>query len=797
MDAFWRDVRLAVRSFRRSPGLVVVASLSLALGIASNVTIYAAVNRLIWHPLPYPDPDRLVQLWGADSSRGGSEISVSAPDFFDWRRQIRTATIAANTGTSFNFAEGDRPERIFGIRVSPEFFTVLQVRPALGRSFRSSDEEIGAARVAILSHRFWTRRYGSDTALVGRTILLDSEPYQVAGVLPANFRWDDNSADVWVPLIADPAAARGTRFLRVIGRLEPGATVDQVAAEAVQVARRLGVEYPTSNRGLTAKAIPLALEVVDETPRRASTITLFAVAFVLLIACANVANLLLARATGRDRELAVRSALGADRRRLIRELLTESMVLAAVGGALGLLLSFLGMRWFRTVVPADMPGYDQLAIDWQAFAFAAFVSLTSGVVFGIAPALRSARPNLAVSLRDGGRGLTGLRHGRMLAGLVAFEIALALVLLISAGLLIKGSISIQGIDPGFDPSSALTFRTSLSEKEYPDSLAVIRFQEELGARLATLDGVARVGAVSDLPLAGGSGGWYRIDGEPEPTEGPGPITQVRSAMPGYLNAIGITLKLGRDLAGSDRFESPRVALINETLVKRHWSDRSPLGGRIRVYGQWRTIVGVIQDTREFGVDDPSPPLVLLPATQSVNRRLAFVLKTDRDPATVVPAVREEVRALAPNQPIYQVKSLEAHFREDLRDMNVMPQLLAVFGVMALLLAVIGVYGVIAYAVAQRTQEMGVRRALGAGSGNITGLVLGGAMTVCGIGAAAGLGLAALATRGLAAFLYGVSPFDPVVFGGVTAALLGAALVATLIPARRATRVDPIVALRAD
>ena len=798
MDGFWRDVRHALRCFRRSPGLVIVASLSLALGIASNVTIFAATNRLIWHPLPYRQPEQLVQLWATDSTRGQSNLTFSVPDFLDWRRQLQSAAIAGYTETSFNYAEGDSPERLFALRTSAEFFTVLKVRPAVGRSFRPTDEAPGGERVALLSDRFWTRRYGSDSAVVGRSILLDGEPYQVIGVLASDFRWGGNPADIYVPLLAEPDGARGDHRLFAIGRLTDGATRARAEAEARQIASRLAAAYPSTDGGLSARVMPMEGPLNGDTPRQAATITLFAVGCVLLIACANVANLLLARATGRERELAVRSALGAGRGRLIRELLTESLVLAGIGGSLGLLLSFAGMQWFRSIIPASMPGHDTLAIDWAAFAFATAVSIGSGIIFGIAPALRSARPNLAAALRDGGRGLTGLRHSTMLAGLVGVEIALALVLLISAALLIKGSIAVQSVDPGFDLTSALTFRTALSEKEYPDSLAVVRFQEQLRDRLAATSNVVAVGGVSSLPMGGGSGGWYLIEGEPEPEQGrAGPITQVRGVTPGYLQAIGIALKAGRDLTSADRFEAPRVAIINETLARRHWKDRSPLGRRIRVYGEWRSIVGVVQDTREFGVDDPAPPVVLLPATQSISRRLTFVLKTNGSPLSLVPAVRDQVRALAANQPIYDVRSLAAYIGESQRQLAVMPQLLTVFGVMALCLAVIGVYGVIAYAVAQRTQEMGVRRALGAGSRNITSLVLRGAMTVCGAGAVVGLLLAALATRGLASFLYGVNAFDPVVFGGVTAMLLGSAFIAALVPARRATRVDPIIALRSD
>ncbi len=798
VETLVRDLGHAVRSFRRSPGLVAVASLSLALGIAVNVTMFAGVNSLLWRPLSYPDADRMVQVWQTNPVRGWTRSSVSLPNFLDWRSESRTLRLAAYQGASLNFAEGERPERLEGLRTTGDLLDLLGAPLALGRRFGRADELPGAGASVVLSHRLWTHRFDGDSAVVGRSILLDGLPHAVVGVLAPEFRFEgEGQVDLFLPLTADPAAPRGTSSFLVLGRLTAGATLEQANAEIGRIAARLAVDHPTTNAGMSARVAQLADEVVDDTAERAGLITMVSVAFVLLIACANVANLLLARATGRDRELAVRAALGAARGRLIREMLTESLLLAAIGGGIGLLLSFVGMGWLRSLLPADFPRIELLAFDWVAFAYAAGISVGSGLLFGIAPALRSSRPNLATSLRDGARGMTGLRHGKMLSTLVGVEIALALVLLISAGLLIKGSRRVTAADPGFSTRGALAFRTSLTAQEYPDSSSVNRFQEQLRQALAGLDGVTAVGAVSQLPYDGGSGAAYLLEGEPEPEPGKAPVTQTRGVLPGYFAAIGIGLVRGRDIELGDRLESPRVVVVNEALVRRHWADGNPVGRRIRFHQTWWEIVGVVRDTREFGPDEPAPPVVFLPAAQSSFRRMSFVLRTERDPLGYVERVRAAVLALAPTQPIYEVETIAQHVDQSLARSRIMPELLTVFGAMALLMAIIGVYGVMAYSVAQRTQEMGVRRALGAPERSLVNLVLRQATIVCLLGGAAGLVIASLVTRGLGFFLFGVSAFDPVVYGGVTAALLGAAIVASAIPARRAARVDPITALRAD
>lgn len=798
MDQLKRDLWHALRSFRRSPGLVTIASVSLALGIAVNVTMFAGVNSLLWRPLGYPDRDRLVQVWQIHRERGWDRITVSVPDFLNWRERTRTALLAAYAGGSFNFAEGERPERVAATRVSGDFLDLLGAPVVLGRRLGRADETPGAERSVVLSHRFWTARFDADSTLPGRAILLDGEPYTVVGLLGPTFQVEgERPADLFVPLVADPSARRGERFLRVVGRLAPAASIGALGAELDRITAALAAEFPQTNASLGARVIPLIDEVVEEPARRAAGITLVAVAFVLLIACANVANLLLARATGRERELAVRSALGAGRHRLIRELLTESLLLAGIGGLAGLGLSFVGIGWLRSIIPSDFPRVELLGIDWQAFAYAALITVGSGLGFGVAPAWRASRPDLVTSLRDGARGMTGLRHGRMLSTLVGVEIALALVLLIAAGLLIKGSLRVTAGDLGFGTRTALAFRTALAPREYPDSAAVIRFQEQLGHRLAALDGVDAAGGVSLLPLDGGRASTYQVEGEPEPREGEAPAAQVRAITPGYLDAIGIGVVGGRDVLPTDRLESPPVILVNEAMVRRHWANDNPLGRRIRMQQVSWEVVGVVRDVKEFASDEPAPPMVFFPAAQNVTRTLSYVLRTRRDPILLAEPVRALLAELAPNQPIYEVETLAQHIAESTARARIMPQLLTVFGAMALVMAIVGVYGVMAYSVAQRTQEMGVRRALGAPGRSILGLVMRQALVVSVLGGVVGLGLAAMTTRGLGFFLYGVNPFDPAIFGGITAALLGAAIAASAIPARRASRVDPVVALRAD
>ncbi len=796
MDNLLQDIRFAWRSLRRSPGFVALASLSLALGIAVNVTIFAGVDLILVRPVDYPNLDRMIQVWSDNKERGWQQTSISVPDFVDWRRQAGTARLGAYTGGDFNLADGGRPERVDGMRVSANFFSLFGVVPAQGRFFREEEEAPGNGKVVVLTDRFWRDHFEADSQAVGKTVRLDGEAYTVVGVLPQSFRFDDPV--LYAPLEIDPSAARGSRYLRVIGLLGPGTTLDQFNSEIDGVAHRLADLYPTSNLGMGAHAVTLLDEIVDATSRQAGTICMVAVFFVLLIACANVANLLLARSAARTREIAVRSALGALRIRLLRQLLTESLMLALIGGILGVGLSVFGIRWLGSIIPAGVPGVDRLGLEPRGILYAFFVIVAAGILAGIAPAIQVTRGSLTEPLKDGGRGSSmGIRHGKLRASLVVVEMSLALVLLISAGLLIKASLRMQAVDLGFDPRNALTFAVSLSPREYPDTTQAMALQEELLTRLKNVPGVTGAAAVTQLPMAGGNGTYYTVEGEPAPDEGRKPVLQYRNISPGYFGVMGMSLVKGRDFSANDRRGTTKYIVINETLAKRHWASGDPLGKRVIVSSGTYEIMGVVKDVREFGPDDPPPAIAYFSAAQVYAPTLRYVMRVRNDPAALSSRAREEVAAVAHDLPPYAIQTLQGVVDQERQGDRIMPKLLGVFGAIALLLAVIGVYAVMAYSVSQRTQELGIRRALGAGQGDIIGLVLRQCAALAGIGAAIGLALSAGATSALSAFLFGVSAFDPVVFSVVTLSLVGAMVLASLWPARRATRVDPLVALRND
>jgi len=797
MDTLLADIKYALRSLRQAPGVFTVAALSLALGVAVNVTLFAGVDILLLRPLDYPNTERLLQVWSDNKERGWSQNSISLPDFVDWRKESTSLSYAAYSGGSYNLADGDRPDRVTGLRVSPNFFSLLGLTPARGRFFLAEEETPGRGRSVLLTDRFWKNRFAADSGVVGKTIRLDGEQYTIVGLLPDGFRFG-GWVDIYTPLEIPPDADRANHSYEVIGLLKPGVSLERANVELGGIAKRLAEQYPATNVGSGAYAIMLQDEVVEETPRQAGIICMVAVTFVLLIACANVANLLLSRAAARNRELAVRSALGAARARLIRQMLTESLILAMVGGALGLVLSIAGVEWFRGLIPVDFARVEKLGLDARVLAYGFVLILGAGIIAGIAPAFQVTRGSLTDPLKDGGRGGSmGLKHGRLRASLVVAEISLALVLLISAGLLVKASLQLQTTDLGFDKENALTFAVTLSPREYPDSVRVLTVQEQLQARLTAMPGVTAVGAVTQLPMSGGSGTYYYVEGQPVPEEGRRPVLQYRNATPGYLGAMKIQMAGGREFTPADRIGAPKVTVINEALARRHWPNGSALGQRLVFSSGSYEIVGVVKDVREFGPDDDAPALAYFPALSNFVRNLRFVVRTSGDPTLLLPKVREEVAAVERELPPYQIRTLKEHVDLQMQGDMIMPKLLALFGAIALVLAIIGVYGVMAYSVSQRTQELGIRRALGAEGGDILRLVVRQGALLAGLGAVIGLALAFAATRGLSAFLFGVSAFDPVVFSGVTAALIGSAVIASLVPARRATRVDPLVALRND
>ena len=784
---------------RRSPAIYLLATLSLALGVAANTTIFSAVDVFLIRPLPYPTPERIVSVFTTNEERGWTQASASVADYLDWRAASRTLDLAAYQWSSLSVTDGERPEQLDAVRVSANLFDVLRTPPARGRTFAPEEEARGGARVVLVSDRFWERRWARDPGIIGRTVRLDGEPYSVVGVLPAGFQFPSPTTDLYVPLGYDATESRAIRSLRIVGRIRADASLASARTDLSAIAARLADAHPAENRGMGTNVVLLTDDMFDETFRTAATICVAAVAFVLLIACANIANLLLARATARDREIAVRTVLGAGRLRIVRQLLTESLVLALAGGALGLLLARWGIQWLISIMPASFPFTDRIGIDGRVLLFTLAISVGAGLLFGMAPAAQASRPDLAGALRDAGTrgGSVGGRRGRMRGFLVAAEIALALSLLISAGLLVRGYLVMQRTELGFEKERLFTGRLNLLANDYPDSAQVTGFYDRLLDRVARLPGVERVGAASSLPMQGGAGTRYEVAGEAPVESDQRPIAQFRTVTPDYLETLGVSLIAGRGFTVEDRRGTQPVVVVNEAFVRRHFADGDALGRSVVLASGPREIVGVAADTRDYGPGNEATPMLFLPVAQNMTRALTLAVRTAGEPGAIAGALRTEVAALDPNLPLHRVQSMEEIVRAWNEGDILMAKLLGLFAGMALVLAVIGVYGVMAYNVTQRTREVGIRMALGAGGGDIVGLIVRqGARHAAG-GLLAGLVLALATARFLAAFIFGISPFDAVTFIVVTFTLALAALLASWIPARRATRVDPVTALRIE
>jgi putative ABC transport system permease protein len=801
MEQVLRDFRFAARSLVRRPMVFAAATISLALGIAANTTIFATIDGFMLRPLPYPDANRIVGVWTTNPSRGWTRASTSMPDYLDWRRDARTMDLAAFASTSYNLADADRAERAVGSLVTASMFTVLGGRPTLGRTFSADAEQPGAPKVAVVSDAFWKRHFAGDSAAIGRSVKLDGEPYTVIGVMPSWFRFPELGTDVWTPMTHDGREKRADRNITVVGRLRSGNDARAADQELAAITSRLATQFD-DDRGVGAVTENLQRAMLGPEFAQGASISTVAVVFVLLIACANVANLLLALGAARARELALRTAVGASRGRLVRQLLTESVVLGLAGGALGAMLSVWGVRAIIGIFPPQIPGGENVALNGRALAYTLGLSLVAAVVFGVAPAFSATKSAIGDVLREGGRGSTmSFRRHRLGASLVASEIALALVLLISAGLLLKGAIRSQTIDRGFDPDHVLTMRLTLPANQYTDTTRLVAFQHAVLSRLRSLPDVEAAGATTLLPDEGSTITAYRIEGRSIPGQGKGPISQYRVITPGYVDAMHYRVVRGRDLSDYDRLGASGALLVNETFARQNWPNGDALGRRLVFESAAgpvsREIVGIVGDVREIGPASELRPVMYFSAWQRPPRSLAIALRSKGDPAAIASAARGELSRLDPTIPAYAVRTMRALIDHEEMASMIMPQLLAAFGAIALLLAIVGVYGVMSYSVNQRTQEVGIRIALGAEGGDIVRLVLRQGAIVAGCGMVVGLGLAALTTRALATFLFGVSAFDPTVFGGVAAALLGAALLAGYVPARRAARVDPLIALRHD
>ena len=794
MDTLRQDIRYALRSLRGSKAITAVAILSVGLGIGATSSIFSGVDVFMIRPLPFPDSHELVMVWTANRDRGWTTASSSVPDFLDLREESRSLDLAAVRGTGVNLSGGDQPLRLNARRVSPGFFSIVGVQPARGRGFLPDEEGPGAPPAVVISNGLWHRTFGADPEIVGRTVSLDGIAHTVVGVTPPRFNFGSAGIDAWMPLTISGDEPRASRYLQIVGRVRDGFTLEQARAEMSRLARRLAVEYPEANAGNDANVVRLRDEWFDEGFRQGSAISSVAVVFVLLIACANVANLLLARGAAREREIALRSALGAGRVRIVRQLLTESVILALAGGVLGIGLAFYGARGLRSLLPAWFPRVDAIGVDGRVLLFTAVVAVVSGVLFGLAPALQSATSDYRTALGEGGsRGSAGGR-GRLRRALVVSEIALAMALLVASGLLVKSFVQMQTADLGFR-TDLLSARITLPEAKYPDDEDTRSFYRDLLSRLAGLPGVEAVGGTSVLPTQGNNATYYALEDETLEV-GRSPIVSYRSVTPGYLEAMGVDLLAGRRLTEEDAApDAPRVALVNQRMVERHWPEESPLGARIRFSSGPREIVGVVENTRDFGPEDDPPALVYQPSYEL--RSMSVVMAGSQEPRALLQPIRSVVQEMDPDQPVYEIQTVASLIQEEIGGYNAMVKILAALGAVALVLSLAGVYGVMAYSVAQRTREVGVRMALGARERDVLGLVIrqGGALAAVGVGA--GLLLALVTARGLSFFLVGVSPYDPIPFGATAAVLLVAAVAATVFPARRASRVDPVEALRTE
>ncbi|MCZ6918338.1 MAG: ABC transporter permease [Gemmatimonadetes bacterium] len=796
MDNIWQDIRYAFRSLRNGPGLIAMAVVSLGIGIGATTAIFSAVDVFMLRPLPYADADRLMKVYTSNEDRGWTTVNPSVPDYLDFREQSQTMDIAAYDAANFNLSGDDRPERLIGMQVSANFFSVLGTQPALGRGFTPDEETVGRHRVIAISDGLWHRRFGADSSVLGETVLLDGEAHTIVGVMPAGFWFESPAYEMWAPLPITGEESRMSYYLDLLARVRDGRSVDQAQEEMRRIATGLAAAYPETSAGNSARVITLHEDIFDEGFKMGSLISSVAVVFVLLIVCVNVANLLLTRAAGRNREIAVRGALGAGRMRIVRQLLTESLLISVIGGIVGVAFSVFAIRVLVSWMPAEFPRVAEIGLDGRVFVFATAITLMTGVLFGLAPALQSLKTKFTDALKEGGRTGSGASSGRLRKVLVVGEVAMAVTLLVSSTLLVKGYMGLRDVDNGYDPTDVLTVRLTLPEADYPDSTAIERFYRAIIPRFEAMPGVVSVGATTVLPDQGNRGAFYSIPGED--VEGPGrQVVGYRVVHQGYFEAFDIPVVRGRGFEPSDAFGAPPVALINQLMAERHWPDGDPIGQEIELSSGRRQIVGVVQTIRDLGPDSPGFAMLYLTAMQRPVRSLAWLIETTSPPATLADAVRAEVRAVDPNLPVYSVASMQSLVMQALDSENIMAKVMASLAGIALILAIGGVYGVMAYSVSQRTQEMGIRLALGAQSTNIISMVVRQGTMLAVIGVVTGIVVALGVTRGLTFFLYGVNPFDPLTFAGVALLLLGAAVAATYFPARRAVNVDPIVALRSE
>jgi putative ABC transport system permease protein len=831
MQTLFQDLRYGARTLLKKPGFTLIAAITLALGIGANTAIFSVVDAVLLRPLPYPEADRLVFLWSTLKSQGIGSSGSAMPDYREWRDQSRTlGGLAGFYYGDFNLSPaGGVPERVQGAYITSNLFNVLKISPELGRLFTPEEDQFGRHRVVLLSYGLWQRGFGGDRAIVGREIKLGGENFTVAGVMPRGLPFFDNTPEVelWTPLSfapGDEMDSRNNHFVTLVGRLKSGVTVAQAQDDASAVARRIEEQFP-ENKGLGALIAPM-YEQLTGNSSKALYVLLGAVAFVLLVACVNVANLMLARGAARQREMAIRASLGASRARIVRQLMVECLPLGLMGGALGVLLALWGIDPIRALLPGSLPRYNEIAVNGRALAFTFALSLFTVLLFGLLPALQIVKSDVRAPLNEGGRG--GSRQGRLRKLLVVAEVALAIVLLAGAGLMARSFVRLRQVDVGFTERNILTMRVSLPDAKYPiptdvntpQKPAGLFFYEQLLARVEAMPGVKAATAAMRLPLgAGGTWGkYFSVEGRSStPSLDQVPIVRFNLVSHDYFRTFGIPMRQGRSFTAQDRENSQPVAIINETLARRFFPNENPVGKMIRMSPpehllspeakapenrvQPRMIVGVVADVKGGGLNQPSAPFVYAPLHQHLREgwQNVFMLavRTEAAPEALTAAIRAQAQALDQDQPIADVRTVGELLDQTLSEAKFNLMLLCLFAIVALVLAAIGVYGVMSYAVTQRTREIGVRIALGAQPRSVLRLVIGQGMALVSAGVVIGVAGAWALTRLMATMLFETRATDPATFASIALLLAAVALAACWIPARRAAKVDPMVALRCE
>ena len=809
LETLVQDLRYGARMLLKNPGFTLIAVITLALGIGANTAIFSLTSALVLRPFDFHDLDRLVWVYETAQQRGNDFSGMAPADFADLRRQQTVfAGLAAFRMSNSNLTGGGEPERLWNFEVTPGFFRLLGGEAALGRVFLPEEEQAGRGQVAVLGYGLWQRRFGADPKIVGATISLDEKAYTVIGVMPEKFDFP-KPGELWTPLALSNEAwnQRREQSLQVVARLKPGVELGQVNAEVETLAARLAEQYPQTNagRGATVRLLRRGNEYSEVF----LSLLMAAAGFVLLIACVNIANMQLARASSRSREMAVRAAIGAGRLALVRQLLTENLLLSLLGGVFGLLVAFWLLDFIRGSLPLDqvqyIPGWESIRVNERVMIFTLVVSLVSSVVFGLVPALQSSNPNLNEALKEGGRSDGGVAGRQLMRkALIVAEVALALALLVGTGLMVKGFARMtEKQQQGFDPRHALTLRATLPPSRYADGRQIAAFHHRAQERLLALPGVESATSTSFLP---GSDSWnsteFQIEGRPAPSPGQERVSSYQRVGADYFRTVRIPIIKGREFSADDVDGAPLVAVISETLARRYFPNEDPLGRRVKVSApepaaRWYTIVGVAGDVPRFMLDREMQPMLYLPNQQLSDRNAYFVVRASGAPMAALPAVRAQIAALDDKLPLYEIKSHEQVIADRMAGLRLVASLMVMFGALALALAAVGVYGGMAYAVSQRTREIGVRVALGARPQDVLRLVLGQSLKLAALGLAIGLPVALALGRVMAGALFGVVALEPLTFVGFTLLLTGVALFAGYLPARRATKVDPITALRSE